>query len=76
MPARAGAKATVKKIVVSMTEPKGEPASGGRNQALLARRREKIAISSNWPMRKAVAEASAMRWVVAGSPPAFQGSGL
>ncbi|MNY58946.1 hypothetical protein D3C86_1953440 [compost metagenome] len=75
MPARAGAKAIVKKIVVSSTDPKSEPASGGRNQALAARRREKMVMSSNCPITKAAAEATAMRWVVAEPPSGFQGSG-
>ncbi len=65
-----------KKMAVSIMEPKSEPSRGGRYQAVLARRREKIEMSSICPVMKAAADAVAMRWVVAAAPSAFHGSGL
>ena len=76
MPASMGAKATVKKIAVSIIDPNSEPSSGGRNQEGLARRRANTEMSSNCPTRNAVAEAMAMRCVVAAPPSGFQGRGL
>ena len=72
----AATRGNIQLMPVSSIEPRSEPSSGGRNQARTARRREKTLMSSSWPTTKAQAEARAMRWVVAGVPPAFQGRGL
>src|SRR3569623_1112299 len=57
-----GAKAIEKNSSVSIAEPTSEALRGGISQKRL-RSRENTAMSSNWPMRNAVADAMAMRGV-------------